>query len=100
MDMANMTFGFDIDLDYGLYMKDPKEMKKAKRRRHRDMEKMNKRKQRTSSNMGMRESRDSFRGSATSGFGAHGKGYLRDKNESRQHDSRDHKYMTPSRQQN
>lgn len=95
MDMANMTFGFDIDLDYGLYMKDSKETKKAKRRRNRDMEKMNKRK-RTTSNMGMRESRDSFRGSATSGFG--GKGYLRDKSESR-NDNRDNQFMS-SRQSN
>ena len=31
--MASMCYGFDIDLDYGLYMKEQKENKKSKRRR-------------------------------------------------------------------
>ena len=96
MDMAGMSYGFDIDLDYGLYMKDSKENKKAKRRRHRDLEKLSKRK-RTTSNMGMRESKDSFRGSATSGFG--GKGYLREK-ESRNDNRIDKDKYLDSRQSN
>ena len=86
-----MTYGFDIDLDFGLYMKDPKEAKKARKRRHRDLEKMNKRK-RTASNMGMRDSKDSFRGSASNGFG--NKGYLRDKGESRNHDRGGDQYVS------
>lgn len=56
IDIASMSYGFDIDLDYGLYMKEQKENKKSKRRRQKDTEKVSKKNKRTVSNMGMRES--------------------------------------------
>ena len=90
MDMASMTYGFDIDLDYALYTRDPKEMKKQKRRRQRDMEKMKRRAEKGSKMDGMRASRDSFNGSARSGFGHRGGGYSKDRHhgESRHHERR------------
>ena len=54
--MVSMSYGFDIDLDFGLYMKDSKDTKKSKRRRQRDHEKSSKRK-RMASNLGLRDSK-------------------------------------------
>ena len=68
-DMANMTFGFDIGISFGLYTKDSREQKKGKRRRKKDDDKDYKRRRRNQSNMGIRVSRDSsLNASTTSGF--------------------------------
>ena len=78
-DIVSMSYGFDIDLDYGLYMKDSHAAKKSKRRRQRDLEKAEKtsRRKRTTSIMGLRESKDSVNGSTASGYGI--KGYSRER---------------------
>jgi len=65
VDKAMMTHGFDVELDYGLYMKDQKEHKKQKKRK-RDGER---KRRRLNSNAGLRESRESaFRGSGQSWY--------------------------------
>ena len=46
VDMANMTYGFEIELEAGLYTKDSREQKKGKKRRRKDEEKEYKRKKR------------------------------------------------------
>jgi len=55
-DKAAMTYGFDLELDYGLYTKESREPKRIKKRRHeREGEKESKhRRKRTRSNMGNR----------------------------------------------
>ena len=67
-DKAAMTHGFELELDYGLYMKEQREQKgKKKRKRDRDGKE---RRRRLNSNMGTRESRESlFRGSGSSWTG-------------------------------
>ena len=90
MDKANMTYGFDIDLDFGLYTKDPKELKKQRRRRRRELETVERetKKEKRRKN-GMRDSRESFNGSARSGFGH--RNYHREK-ESRHGHERSREY--------
>ena len=75
--MVSMSYGFDIDLDFGLYMKDNKDTKKSKRRRQKDHEKGSKRK-RMASNLGLRDSEDSMGVSTTSGFNIKGNSKSRD----------------------
>ena len=38
-DLAAMTYGYNVDLDYGLYTKKTKEMKRKERKREKELEK-------------------------------------------------------------
>ena len=38
-DLASMTYGYNIDLDYGLYTKKTREMRRRERKRQKELEK-------------------------------------------------------------
>ena len=69
LDQASMTHGFDIELDFALYTKNPKEGQQKRKKKKKFDKNGNPIRKRTSSNMGMRDSREfNLRGSSSQGY--------------------------------